>query len=203
MKLFRLLIAATLFTMMFSFLSIPVRAAAANGDVGLVTKGDVTKILNVWGRGGGVFNHIQLAGFNDYPRAAITPLPSHDGAHFCVDDWHVVRASLGESVDYSSTFTKKQVLADLQSYTITLSLDGVTLPGTRKPITMLNTADQKSMGFPGPLFYFQTGSILAPGDISVGDHTAGVLYSSTIYGDDFHTSTFTVDASGTGVCLQP
>jgi hypothetical protein len=81
-------------------------------------------------------------------------------------------------------------------------MDGVTLPVTRTPIVKLNTADQKRLGLPGPFFRFQAGSILSPADLSVGQHTAGLFVNEPAFGPFTDSSTFTVDASGTGVCLQ-
>ena len=188
MKLFRLLIAATILTLMFSFLAIQTPAYAATDNVDRVTKSDVIRILY----GGAKANTMK-----DYQRAAITPLASHNGAHFCVNDWHLVRVGLGENIDYVTTFTKDQVIDDLKSYNVTLYLDGVVLPSKHAPLFTTIAADGTK------IWWIQYGSILAPADISVGDHTASVLFSNPTYGDDFHTSTFTVDASGTGACLQP
>ncbi|HET9920572.1 MAG TPA: hypothetical protein VFQ30_12060, partial [Ktedonobacteraceae bacterium] len=79
---------------------------------------------------------------------------------------------------------------------------GVPLPLTRTPIVKLNAADQQRFGLIGPAFSFQTGSILSPADLSVGDYTAGLVVTDPVFGTFTDSSTFTVDASGTGVCLQ-
>jgi hypothetical protein len=188
MKLYRLLISATILTLMFSFLAVQTPALAATGSVDLVTKGDVIKIL---------YGRAKADTMESYQRAAITPLASHDGAHFCVDDWHIVRVSDGENIDYVTTFTKKQVIEDLKRTNVTLYLDGVVISSTRAPI-FTTIADDGTT-----IWWFQTGSILSPKAISVGEHTAGVLFSDpAVYPDEFHSSTFTVDPSGSGVCLQ-
>jgi hypothetical protein len=119
-----------------------------------------------------------------------------------VDDWHVVRITFFNAVDNNPFSTKEQAIADLEATIITLTLDGVTLPVTRTPITKLNAADQQRFGLPGPLFDFQTGSILSPAAISVGDHTAGLVATDPVFGTFQDSLTFTVDPSGTGVCLQ-
>jgi hypothetical protein len=202
MKLFR--IPCSLLVLLLSlatFTFVPLSQASAAS--GLVTKGDVEAILHTVTSGGGIlFHEHPVVGFEDYPFASITPLSNHNGTHYCVDDWHVVRIAIANSVDNVIFFTKEQVIADLEATTVTLTLDGVTLPAIRTPIIMLNAADQQRFGFPGPTFAFQTGSILSPDALSVGDHTAGLVVTDPVFGTFQDASTFTVDPSGTGVCLQ-
>ncbi len=178
-------------------------AYAAESTSSLVTKGDVEAILHTVASGGGIlFHEHPVPGFEDYPRAAITPLSFHSGTHYCVDDWHVVRIAISQGVDNVFFFTKEQAIADLEATTVTLTLDGVTLPAIRTPIIMLNAADRQRFDLPGPSFAFQTGSILSPAALSVGDHTAGLVATDPVFGAFQDASTFTVDPSGTGVCLQ-
>jgi hypothetical protein len=178
-------------------------AYAAHSTSGRVTKGDVEAILHALTSGGGIiFHEHPVPGFEDYPLAAITPLSFHSGTHYCVDDWHVVRIADSNSVDNVIFFTKAQVIADLKATTITLTLDGVTLPTIRTPIRMLNVATQHRLGFPGLTFVFQVGSILSPTALSVGRHRAGLVFTDPAFGTLHDSSTFIVDPSGTGVCLQ-
>lgn len=177
----------------------PRHASAASG---LVTKGDVEAILHSGSIG--FFHGAKTSpSAEDFPRAAITPLSFHSGTHYCVDDWHVVRITTINVVDNVIFFTKDQAIADLEATTVTLTLDGVTLPAIRTPIIILNAADQQRFGFPGPTFAFQAGSILSPAALSVGQHTAGVVATDPVFGTFQDSSTFTVDPSGTGICLQP
>jgi len=183
----------------FVLVAFPRPASAASG---LVTKGDVEAILHA---GSIMFFHENpVPGFvEDFPRAAITPLSFNSGTHYCVDDWHVVRITDANFVDNVVFFTKEQVIADLEATTVTLTLDGVTLPTIRTPIIMLNAGFWKQrFGLPGPGFAFQTGSILSPAALSVGDHTAGLVATDPVFGTFQDASTFTVDPSGTVVCLQ-
>jgi hypothetical protein len=184
----------------FSF----VPRSQASAASGLVTKGDVEAILHAGSSGGGImFHEHPVPGFEDFPRAAITPLSFHSGTHYCVDDWHVVRITFANFVDNVDFFTKEQAIADLEATTITLTLDGVTLPAIRTPIIMLNAGFWKQrFDLPGPGFAFQTGSILSPAALSVGDHTAGLVATDPVFGTFQDSSTFTVDSSGTGACLQ-
>ncbi len=177
------------------------RHASAASD--LVTKGDVEAIMNAQ-TAGGLFHGKPVPGFDDYPRAAITPLSYNDGRHYCVDDWHVVRIAEGAGVGDGFFPTRQDAIADLEATTFTLTLDGVTLPLHRSPIRMLNAAEQQRLGFPGPLFEFEVASILSPDALSVGQHTVGVVDTDPIFGTTpfQYTSPFTVDPSGTGACLQ-
>lgn len=185
----------------FVLVAFPRHASAATG---LVTEGNVEAILHANTSGGGIlFHEHPVPGFEDYPRASITPLSFHSGTHYCVDDWHVVRIATYNGVDNVIFFTKDQAIADLADGTVTLTLDGVTLPVIRTPIIMLNAADQQRFGLPGPLFGFQAGSILSPAALSVGDHTVGIVATDPVFGAFQDSSTFTVDPSGTGICLQP
>lgn len=202
MKFFR--ITCCLFVLLLSLVAFTfVPWSQASADSGLVTQGDVEAILHTVPSGGAIlFHEHPVPGFEDYPRAAITPLSFHSGAHYCVDDWHVVRIAISQVVDNVIFFTKEQAIADLEATTVTLTLDGVTLPAIRTPIIMLNAADQQRFDLPGPAFMFQAGSILSPAALSVGDHTAGLVVTDPVFGTFQDASTFTVDPSGTGVCLQ-
>lgn len=202
MKLFR--VTCCLFVLLLSlvvFALVPrTQASAASGRV---TRGDVEAILHAdpdGGSGGILFHAHPVPGFEDYPLAAITPLSDHNGTHFCVDDWHVERIVFFNIVDNVFFFTKEQAIADLEATTVTLTLDGVTLSTIRTSIHQLNAADQQRFGLPGPAFQFQTGSILSPTDLSVGDHTAGLVATDPVFGTITDSSTFTVDPSGTGAC---
>jgi hypothetical protein len=201
MKLFR--VSCCLFVLLLSLVAFAfIPRSQASAASGLVTKGDVEAILHADPLGAILFHEHPVPGFEDFPRAAITPLSFHSGTHYCVDDWHLERITDSNSVDNVFFFTKEQAIADLEATTITLTLDGVTLPVTRTPITMLNTSQQQQFGLPGPTFQFQTGSILSPAALTVGDHTAGIVATDPLFGTSTDSSTFTVDPSGTGVCLQ-
>jgi hypothetical protein len=204
MKLFR--VTCCLFVLLLSlivFVFIPRSQASAAS--GLVTHGDVEKILHAGYTSTGcapLFQVHPVPGFEDCTRATIIPFNVGSVRHNCVDDWHIVRLIWITGVDNVDIFTKKQAVDELKGTTITLALDGVTLPTNQTPVTMLNTADQQRLGFPGPTFAFLTGSILSPADLSVGDHTAGFVANDPVFGTFQDSTTFTVDPSGTGVCLQ-
>jgi hypothetical protein len=204
MKLFRVtycLFVLLLFLIVFAF----VPRSQASAASGLVTHGDVEAILHAGYPSTGcapLFQAHPVPGFEDCTRAAIIPFNIGSVRHYCVDDWHIVRFIYITGVDNVDIFTKKQAVDEAKGTTITLTLDGVTLPTIQMPVTMLNAADNQRLGLPGPTFAFLTGSILPPVALSVGDHTAGVVATDPVFGIFQDSSTFTVDPSGTGVCLQ-
>ena len=186
------------------FLAAFAPGSPASAASGRVTKGDVEAILYAPTFGGGaIFLHKHpVPGFEDFPRAAITPLSSTNGKQYCTDDWHVLRIAFLNGVDNVSVLTKEQAITELEGLTITLTLDGLLLPVIQTPIRMLNAADQQRLDLPGPGFAFQAGSILSPTALSAGTHTAGIVSTDPVYGTFQDSSTFIVDPSGTGVCLQ-
>jgi hypothetical protein len=141
-----------------------------------------------------------IVGYEKF-QGVIFPLTGFNG-EYCVDDWHVVLIADVDVIDNVFFFTKEQAIADLKATTITYTLDGVPLPVTQTPIIKLNTADEQRFGFAGQVFAFQAGSILSPTALSVGTHTAGIVAIAPSFGTFTDSSTFTVDPSGTGVCLQ-
>src|SRR5215472_212337 len=119
-----------------------VRAAPAP-----VTYGDVEAILHAGftaGQDAILIHASQALGapVEDYSRAAINFFTPGPPPHFCVDDWHLMRLTVANSVDGVLFFTKEQVVADLQQTTITFTMDFVSVPTTQTPITHLSAADQ-------------------------------------------------------------
>jgi hypothetical protein len=205
MKLFRVTCCCGMLILSLVVFALP-PGSQASAASGLVTQGDVEAILHAGYPSTGcapLFQVHPVRGFEDCTRATLIPFSDVSGRHYCVNDWHIVRLIWGTAIDNVYIFTKKQAIDELNGTTTALTLDGVTLPVTRTPVTMLNTADQKRLGFPGPTFAFMTGSILSPTALSVGDHTVGFVGNDPVFGSDQDSSTFTVDPSGTGSCLQP
>ena len=118
-------------------------------------------------------------------RGRIPPITAATGTtHYCVNDWHLVSSLL---ID-----TK----ANLQKFRPQMTIDGVSLAVTTTPIKLIDpTFSQKQYG--GQYYYTQTGTILAPSQIPVGNHS---LHQFDTSGFD-RTFAFIIDASGTGSCL--
>ncbi len=179
------------------------RIAAAPAPV---TYGDIQAILHAGFTAGqdAILVHANQsvgAPVEEFSRATIdffTP----DIPHFCVDDWHLLRLTVTNTVDGSTFLTREQAIADLQQETLTFTMDGMPVPTIQTPITQLSAADQRLFDLPGPTFLYQTGSIFAPSDLSVGPHVARFTIIDPVFGR-FHTfEDFVIDPSGTGACLQ-
>lgn len=182
----------------FVLVAFPRHASAS----GFVTRGDVEAILHAGPTNVGFHDFLNghpVPGFDDGSRARISPFSGESGGkHYCVDDWHLIQVDFENVVDNITFFTREQAIADLEAATVTFTLDGVTFPSIRTPIVQLspNFFDQTA-------FAFGTGNILSPSALSAGQHTAGALVSDPVFGTFQTASTFIVDPSGTGICLQP
>lgn len=191
--------AKKLFRLFFSFglaLLILVSGTHALASTGYVTKGDVEATLQSWDTGvravlfkSGAVAAAQLDGVQ---RGRI--IPAANGAHYCVEDWHVILVAFvtggGES------FTYQDALVDLSGITTTFILDGRTLAMTETPVV------RRVVPFLGEIDYgYAVGSILSPADISVGKHS--LIFVAT-FPDDVvkFKSNIYMDAPGTGACAQ-
>ncbi len=185
----------------FVLVAFPRHASAS----GFVTQGDVESILHNSPTGvgfHGFFNGHPVPNFDDGSRARISPLSGESGGkHYCVDDWHLIQIDFEEGVDNINFFTREQAIANLEAITVTLTLDGATFPSIRTPIIPSNQEINQISQVTG--FIFATGNILSPSALSVGQHTAGIVVNDPTFGSFQDASTFIVDPSGTGICLQP
>jgi len=171
-----------------------------------VTYGDVQAILHAGFTAGqdAILLHAHQAlgaPVEDWNRAAISFFVPGT-PHYCVDDWHLLRLTVANSVDNVVFSTKEQVIADLEQTTIAFSMDGVSVPATQTPITHLSAADQQLFGLPGPTFLFTTGSFFSPSALGVGVHRADFSITDPVFGFFHSYEDLVVDASGTGACLQ-
>lgn len=107
------------------------------------------------------------------------------GGHYCADDWHLVSSLLVDSK------------ANLEKYEPQQTIDGVTLQTTRTAIKLVDPAySQQHYG--GQYYYIQIGVVLSPQQISVGTHSLRQFVAASNFDRQIP---FTIDASGTGVCL--
>ncbi|HEY1388987.1 MAG TPA: hypothetical protein VGF38_10615 [Ktedonobacterales bacterium] len=108
------------------------------------------------------------------------------GGHYCADDWHLVSSQLVDSQ------------TDVEKYDPQQTIDGVTLETTRTTVKPVDPAySQQQYG--DQEFYVQIGVVLSPQQLSVGKHT--LRQSDAAMGFD-RPIPFTIDASGTGACLE-
>ena len=167
-----------------------------------ITRGDAQAILNAFGTGG----RVVLAKARETAEAAPADfLGSHgsirpyegspwDGRHFCAEDWHVILVGWVDGGDTS--FDHQQAQAALDPVTVSFTLDGAALETTRTPIKPFNDPEPFGME---RAWYFQQGKVIAPDDLSVGQHELSVRFTDPT--GVFDTGiTFFIDAAGTGAC---
>jgi hypothetical protein len=128
-------------------------------------------------------------------QATIRPFDAFDGAHYCVDDWHVIAIAVFEGGD--SSFSIKDALPSLDGTMNTFSLDGVSLELQRTPVTPF--LNPEPFGFENA-YGFQEGRIMSPDELSVGSHTLGVVSLNAITDPFENTLEFHVDPADSATC---
>jgi hypothetical protein len=163
-----------------------------------VTQGEAQSILNAFGNGGWAIlvnggGTVQAGGPADSElRASIRPFSFYSGRHYCVDDWHVLLIAWIAGGD--SSYTYEDAVAELSTIDTTLKLDGVSLSTTRTDIKSFLNPERFGLEV---AYYFQVGTLVAPGGLTVGTHVLSEVSSDGGKGK----AKFYVDASGTGACL--
>jgi hypothetical protein len=176
---------------------------SARADTGRITRGDVEAILNAFTTGGReILSHQSgAAGFDAAPadfqgsNGAIRPFGSWNGLHVCVNDWHVLLIAEFDGGDKSYTMQDaKNYLSQVDNL---FYLDGNLVQTTSTPIKrFLNPA---AYGLE-EAYGFQTGAIMAPGELQIGQHTFKVHVVDPVYGDADLQITFYVDGSSSSTC---
>jgi hypothetical protein len=166
-----------------------------------VTRGDAEAVLHAGAAGVVIRGHggvVRGAPADNERRAAIRPYAGSiwDGRHFCAEDWHLLAAAW--FVDFNESRTIQQARDELAATTIQLVLDGTELATERTAIRRFPEQPEGSEEAEG--FYFQQGTIVPPGQLSVGSHTFAFTVTSPTESDGSQ-STFIIDAPGTGACL--
>lgn len=120
-----------------------------------------------------------------------------DGAHFCQDDWHVLLQGDIEGGDAS--FTQQDAQNIINGLKMVLTLDG----------SPLHTTQTATMPFLNPAghgltvqnaWWFQVGEFFPPNSLSVGQHQLDVSLSDPTGLIYQQSTTFFIDAAGTGGC---
>jgi hypothetical protein len=130
-------------------------------------------------------------------QAVITPLSGSrwDGRHFCSLDWHVIR--LGRIEGGDASFTRKDAQAIFDTIAISFVLDGAALATERTRIKAV--PDPSQFGFVNA-YYFIQGRVMAPAELSIGQHALSVQVTDSV-GTFADQITFFIDPAGTGACL--
>lgn len=114
--------------------------------------------------------------------------------HYCALDWHVILVSTVEGNLPGESSTNQEIFADLEARVVTILLDGVALDVTRTQPKRTTNPEFRSFY---EAFFVNTGRVMAPDEISVGQHSLVAIGSiqGVISSIVFH-----IDAAGTGVC---
>ncbi len=170
-----------------------------------INRGDAEAVLNAFGTGGRVVlknGQTTEASPADFlgSHGSIRPFQGSpwDGAHFCAEDFHVILVAFIDGGDAS--YGHQEARAALDPVTISFTLDGAPLPTRRTAIQPFH--DPQAFGL-ARAWYFQEGKVMAPDELSVGQHTLSVRFTDPASGlDDTDGITFVIDAAGTGACLE-
>jgi hypothetical protein len=168
-----------------------------------ITRGDATAVFEAFGNGGrAVLQHSRVAeaapADDAGTRGSIRPFAGSpwDGAAFCADDWHVILIADIEGGD--RTFSRQDAERIMAGLRIEFTLDGRPLETTRTAIRRF--LDPDGFGLETG-YYFQQGRIMAPADLTVGQHRLSVDIDDAAGQQNFHDEiNFTVDAPGSGAC---
>jgi hypothetical protein len=168
-----------------------------------ITQGDARAVLNAFGTGGRVI----VANGQTVEASPADHLGSHgsirpfagspwDGRHFCSEDWHVILVAWFDGGDAS--FDRQRAEEVIGPVTVSFTLDGAALETTRTPIKPFHNPPPQ-FGFVRA-WYFQQGRIMAPDDLSVGEHQLTLRINDPVTGVGDDGITFFIDAAGSGAC---
>lgn len=177
-------VAATLLAL--GLLAVPQPAIADSDGWG---QGDAEAVLNSYPPTPYVFERLDQSGL---PGLDIRPFQEFFGDRpYCVDDWHVVAFAGFDGAfaaeEQGIVYTRADVMAFLQGTDAEFHLDGAPVDVVATPIkpvtdkvTLAEFAAFIHETFGpeatvGPLLGEQWGRVLAPTDLSVGDHTLRVV----------------------------
>lgn len=178
-------------------------------------RGDAEAMLHTYPPGLNIFERLDQSGL---PGLDIRPFQEFYGdTPYCVDDWHVVAFAGFDGAfaaeEQGIVYTRADVTAFLEATDAEFYLDGAPLEVVASPIKPVLTeghladfADFIHETFGpeatvGPLLGNQWGQVLAPNDLSVGDHTLRVVVSFAPVGVIFDQGVqFTVSPSDSPEC---
>jgi hypothetical protein len=185
------------------FATLTLAVGTANANTTRVTKGDAEAILNTFGNAGwairghgqDVLQGAPADGLVD-GLVIIRPLSLFDGKHYCALDWHVIAIASFDGGDAS--YTAQDFEAYRATVVITITLDGQAF-ATDATASRRSRRDLTEFGITTS-YYYTEGRVVAPDELTVGQHTLAMSYTD-IYESDLTVISFTIDAPGTGVCL--
>ena len=131
--------------------------------------------------------------------ARISPAAGWNGRHLCSLDWHVISVAAVEGNAAGQSRTNEEIFDALSQRDADIKLDGALLDTTRTSARRTTNPENRGLV---EAFDFQEGRIMAPEDLSVGQHSVQLIGNRT--GQPpmvMPPVTFFIDAPGTGTCL--
>lgn len=184
-------------------LSLTLLPSAAQAGPDRITRGDVQAVLQGFMTGGRiVLSHSsETAGSHAAPadmtgsNGAIRPFSRWENIHVCVDDWHVL--ILGQFDGGDESYKREDASNYLSQLETSFTLDGNPLQTTTTAIKRFHNPAPAGLEV---AYGFQVGSIMAPGDLTVGEHTFASYLVDPVYGDTALSITFFVDDASSPAC---
>lgn len=175
-------------------------ATAAQPASARITRGDAEAIFQSFpGAGWAIELHNDgsegnPADFRATDGVRIATDAASNGRHYCVLDWQAIAVGIIEGRRAGETLFNQDIFDRLEARMLTFKLDGALLETTAtQPRRMLNPGLRSFE----EAFYVVVGRVIAPGEISIGQHTS---QSFNPAGTSTGLITFYIDAPGTGVC---
>ena len=177
--------------------------ASAQASSSRITRGDAQAVFQAANTGGAAIRLHGGQGHGPAQGAAvdgvrINAFTPWDGRHYCELDWHVISINLTDGNFPGESRTRQEIADALSLVEVAYFLDGVALQLERTAVK--RAVDAEVLGLVEG-FYFTSGRVMAPGDLTVGQHTLRIVVTDPggLIADS--QITFFIDAAGTGACL--
>ncbi len=190
------------------FLAMALVAGNAHANPDRVTEGDAHAVFRAFPSGGwavllngGMMEEGAPSDFLQDSMVRISPSAPWNGRHFCSLDWHVINVVAIEGNPPGGTRTNSEIRETLARIQFAITLDGVRLETIRTAIA--RTLNPELRGFE-EAYFVQEGRIMAPEDLSVGQHSVQFTGVGRVPGQPpmvLPPVTFFIDAAGEGTCL--
>jgi hypothetical protein len=185
-----------------------VGVASAHANTPRVTQGDAEALFQAWNNGGWAMlingGTVEEGAPADFlppdTTARISPAAQWNGKHFCSLDWHVIAVAAIEGNPAGGTRTNQELLERLSLVDVRFTLDGAPLDTTTNAVRRMTNPGLR--GFV-EAFSVITGRVMAPEDLSVGQHSLFALGMGRPGSPPTPMGpiTFFIDAPGEGACL--
>jgi hypothetical protein len=177
------------------------REKEATMSTARATRGDAQALLEAFGNGGwAIITHSRVERARRGPGDTaihIRPLDFFDGRHYCALDWHTI--VIADIEGGNRPYPRQQAEALIADIRVQLTLDGAPLAITQTPVAAFLNPGWFGLE---DAFYSQWGRVMAPADLTVGEHTLSLRMTSASgsWREFRNTINFFIDADGTGVC---